>query len=79
MTNKATTIKTIKFYCLVPKITQGQLTGQEAKSTFHQPVGQEELTYSIDTGPSGVLKVSIGQTTYIYKLADIVGRIEVVE
>lgn len=36
------------------------------------------LTYSIDTGASGTLTVNLGSLIYIYKLSDIVGRIEVV-
>jgi hypothetical protein len=59
--------------------TQGQLTGQEAKSTFHQPGQQEELTYSIDSDCMGTLTVTIGSTVYVYKLSDIVGRIEVTQ
>lgn len=77
MSNKATSAKSIKFYCLVPKIAQGQLQGTEIKATFHQPVQQEELTYSIDSGCMGTLTVTIGSTQYVYKLSDIVGRIEV--
>lgn len=59
--------------------TQGQLTDQEAKSTLHQPGQQEELTYSIDSGCMGTLTVTIGSTVYVYKLSDIVGRIEVTQ
>ena len=77
MSNKATSAKSIKFYCLVPKIAQGQLHGTEIKATFHQPAPNEELTYSIDTGASGHLMVTIGSTTYVYKLSDIIGRIEI--
>ncbi|OEC34869.1 hypothetical protein SAMN05216600_1145 [Pseudomonas cuatrocienegasensis] len=62
---------------MVPKTTQGQLQGHEIKSTFHQPTGDEELTYSLDTGCMGTLTVTIGATQYVYKLVDIVGRVEV--
>lgn len=40
--------------------------------------GQEEtLTYSIDSGCMGNLTVTIGSVQYVYKLSDIVGRVEV--
>ncbi|WP_397381133.1 hypothetical protein [Pseudomonas sp.] len=80
MTTKATAAKSIKFYCMVPQITNGQITGHSAKSTFHSPTGDEDLFYGIDTGPTGTLTVtlgSIGGTVYVYKLSDIVGRIEI--
>lgn len=77
MSNKATSAKSIKFYCLVPKVAQGQLQGTEIKATFHQPAPNEELTYSIDTGCMGTLTVTIGSVQYVYKLSDIVGRVEV--
>lgn len=67
-------------YCIAPiqpKIALGQLQGTEVKATFHQPVQQEELTYSIDTGCMGSLTVTIGSVQYVYKLSDIVGRVEV--
>lgn len=77
MTTKATAAKSIKFYCMVPKIAQGQLQGHELKSTFHTPNSNEELTYSIDSGCMGNLTVTIGSVQYVYKLSDIVGRVEV--
>lgn len=77
MTAKATAAKSIKFYCMVPKITQGQLQGHEVKSTFHTPGQEEVLTYSIDSGCMGNLTVTIGSVQYVYKLSDIVGRVEV--
>lgn len=69
--------KSIKFYCQMPKLSAGQVVGHEVKSTFHQPAEGEELHVEINTGPSGTLTVAIGSTVYIYKLADILGRIEV--
>lgn len=74
MSKKATSIK---FYCMVPKFAQGKLEGHEYKSTYHAAGAGEELTYSIDTGFSGTLSVTVGSTRYIYKMADIQGRIEV--
>lgn len=79
MTAKATAAKSIKFYCMVPKITQGQLNGHEIKSTFHEGLPDNDLFYLIDTGPSGILMVHIGSKAYAYKLSDIVGRIEISE
>ena len=38
---------------------------------------QGSLTFSVDTGSSGVLAVNVNGTVYLYKLADILGRIEV--
>ena len=69
-------IKSIKFYCMAPLVTQGKLNGSELKSTFHSHGDDLELHYEIDTGPSGTLTVIVGSTAYVYKLADIVGRIE---
>lgn len=71
------TIRSIKFYCMVPVITQGSLTGSEVKSTFHSKPDGQELTYSIDTGPTALLTVTVGSSQYVYKLSDIVGRMEV--
>lgn len=75
--SKATKIKSIKFYCQSPKTSRGELTGYDLKSTFHSPGEGEVMTYSIDTGPTGTLTVTIGSTTYVYKLSDIAGRIEI--
>lgn len=58
---------------------QGQLQGMYIKATYHSPVSDEAMTYSLDTGASGVLSVTIGSTVYVYKLSDIVGRIEVAQ
>lgn len=70
-------VKSIKFYCMAPVVTQGKLNGSELKSTFHSQGDGFEVSYSIDTGPSGTLTVTVGSTGYIYRLEDIVGRIEV--
>lgn len=77
MSQNATAIKSIKFYCSVPKLSAGQVSNYEVKSTFHAPLGSEPMSYSVDTGASGTLTVTIGGVVYIYKLADILGRIEI--
>ena len=74
MSQKATSIK---FYCMVPKFVQGKLEGHEYKSTYHAAGPSEALTYDIDTGATGLLTVTVGTTRHVYKLADILGRIEV--
>lgn len=63
---------------LVPQrlFLKGSILRLNAKSTYHSPVSDEAMAYSLDTGASGVLSVTIGSTTYVYKLSDIVGRIE---
>lgn len=88
MSKNANTAKAIKFYCQAPKIAQGQVSGYEVKATF-MAVGQgqnnkivTQLSYTLDTGASGVLEVTQTtddneQKTFIYKLADIIGRIEI--
>ncbi|WP_435634324.1 hypothetical protein ACSC9U_18290 [Pseudomonas solani] len=80
MTTNATSIKSIKFYCAAPN--------QEAKSTYHA-VGQQQasvktvaLAYRLSTDVNGFLEVhqegDDGNTkVFIYKLPDILGRIEV--
>ncbi|HBO3276645.1 TPA: hypothetical protein L4S01_001566 [Pseudomonas aeruginosa] len=70
-------IRSIKFYCMVPVMTQGSLTSTEVKSTFHAKPDGQELTYSISTGATAFLTVTVGAAQYIYKLSDIVGRVEV--
>ena len=79
MTDNATgrKIRSIKFYCMVPVVTQGKLSGSELKSTYHSQGDDQELSYGIDTGPTGTLTVTVGSTEYVYKLSDIVGRVEV--
>lgn len=51
------------------------------RSTYYNVAAadNEELTYSIDSGCMGTLTVTIGSTVYVYKLSDIVGRIEVTQ
>ncbi|WP_440781904.1 hypothetical protein [Pseudomonas aeruginosa] len=70
-------IKSIKFYCMVPVVHQGKHTGSELKSTFHSQTDDQYLGYRLDTGLTGLLTVVVGSTEYIYKLSDIVGRMEV--
>ncbi|WP_337056730.1 hypothetical protein [Pseudomonas sp. USHLN015] len=77
MTTNATSIKSIKFHCQVPKISAGQLLGTDIKSTFIQGSVEQPLSYLIDSGPSGLLLVFQGPATYVYKLSDILGRIEI--
>ncbi|WP_165668071.1 hypothetical protein [Metapseudomonas otitidis] len=77
MPSNATSIKSIKFYCQVPKIIGGQLQGNEIKSTFIQGNADQPLSYLIDSGPSGLLMVFQGPATFVYKLSDILGRIEI--
>lgn len=57
-------------------LVQGQLQGMDIKATYHD-ADSGSLIFSVDTGPSGVLAVNVSGTVYLYKLTDILGRIEV--
>lgn len=73
MSQNATTAKSIKFFCMSPD----RAGGMTIKSTFLSNDDGSDLTYSIDTGATGMLTVALGKVIYIYKMSDIVGRIEV--
>ncbi|MDL5595983.1 hypothetical protein [Metapseudomonas otitidis] len=77
MPSSATSIKSIKFYCQVPKIIGGQLQGNEIKATFIQGNEDQRLSYRVDNGAVGLLFITHGDVSFVYKLNDILGRIEV--